>query len=194
MAVNELRPEDVPNCVEIMENEDFDAASTSYNFLETGEWENQNRSPFSQQFVDCFHSVGGSFLETSSERNLIARKLPNYSSGVSFLVLSGSLNSLAICIGAAAGILLVFLIVFSLVLSRRDSDHNRGQPVTATKCQSSAATEGDLVVKSEEVTGRGVDGEKEQEVIGRGSYFLVFRQEVGGFHEKNANLCRNTFQ
>lgn len=50
MAVNELRPEDVPNCVEIMENEDFDAASTSYNFLETGEWENQNRSPFIQQF------------------------------------------------------------------------------------------------------------------------------------------------
>lgn len=37
-AVNELREQDIDNCVEIIENEDLDAASTSYNFLESGEW------------------------------------------------------------------------------------------------------------------------------------------------------------
>lgn len=36
-AVNELQEQDIDNCVEIIENEDLDAASTSYNFLESGE-------------------------------------------------------------------------------------------------------------------------------------------------------------
>lgn len=35
-AVNELAEQDIDNCVEIIENEDLDAASTSYNFLEAG--------------------------------------------------------------------------------------------------------------------------------------------------------------
>lgn len=36
-AVNELQEQDIDNCVEIIESEDLDAASTSYNFLESGE-------------------------------------------------------------------------------------------------------------------------------------------------------------
>lgn len=36
--MNELQEQDIDNCVEIIENEDLDAASTSYNFLESGQW------------------------------------------------------------------------------------------------------------------------------------------------------------
>lgn len=36
--VNDLRVQDIDSCVEIIENEDLDAASTSYNFLESGKF------------------------------------------------------------------------------------------------------------------------------------------------------------
>lgn len=33
----DLREQDIEDCVDIVENEDLEAASTSYNFLESGE-------------------------------------------------------------------------------------------------------------------------------------------------------------
>lgn len=55
----------------------------------------------------------------------------------------GNLSILAICIGVASGVLLVLLILFTLVLTRRgngageDTHHNT--TIKATRCQSSSS-------------------------------------------------------
>lgn len=148
-AVYELQAQDIDNCVEIIENEDLDAASTSYNFLESG------KMAFQCSFNKMAYYVYDSWellfylslaLDCPQFNDLLSAGFCFNRNHIFLLCFfTGNLSIFAVSIGVAAGILLVFLILFTLVLTKREA--NGGHPaeqltntITTTRCHQTMET------------------------------------------------------
>lgn len=96
----------------------------------------------------------------------------NYCCLSSSLISAGNLSILAICIGVAAGILLVLLIVFTLVLSSRGSNNagQRDNSSTTTRCQYTTSSSSDMLKSPSGGVFVGITAEDEEKTTAPNGY------------------------